>query len=213
MPGLTSGMAFSFDSPFLSLPVALLLLGACLAAWAQAARARADIRINLRFAAALMAALGAAQVLGAVREDLVDLPRAVAVIAASLGTIAIALSLFAALGRPLPQLPAALALGLSLLAGLGAALSAEPAYAFGCQLAGIALTAAACFSTRKFRTAFLSALAMLALLCGGLCLMDGSANFALLFFAAALLLAARGSQTLVEPQARTNRLFAVSGSR
>jgi hypothetical protein len=129
---------------------------------------------------------------------------AVALIAASLGTTALALGLLAIIARPLPPLAASLALALALGAGLAAALSGQPVYALGCQILGVCLTIAVGLGG-FFASPGRAALALLAassLLCGGLILMDGltdgAINFAELFFAAGLIGAARISQLGVE---------------
>ena len=195
MPDLTSGMAFVFDSL-----AALLLFASALAAWMLSVAARASSRINIRFAAMLFAALAAARAIGMALPQLQPLAPAVAMIAASLGTVALALGLFALLARPIPPLAASLALALGLGAGLAAALSGEPAYALGCQILSVCLTIAVAlngFSASK-GCASLALLAAAALVCGGLGLMDGAITIAELFFAAGLIGAARISQLRVE---------------
>lgn len=106
---------------------------------------------------------------------------------------------------------ATLALALGLGAGLGAALAAAPAYAFGCQLLCVALVLAASIGhlPSHGRRAGLSLLAGLCLLCGGLALMDGALDLALVFFAGSLICTCRASQKLVETQGQVQRLAAV----
>lgn len=195
MPDLSSGMDFLFDSA-----AALVLFAACVTAWALASGSRASSRINIRFAAMLLAALAAARALGTVLPQFAALAPAVALLAASLGTTALALGLLAILARPLPPLAASLGLALALGAGLAAALSGEPVYALGCQSLGVAIIDAV--SVNRFFTgpgrAALALLVAQAFFCAGLALMDGAINFAELFFAAGLIGAARASQLGVE---------------
>jgi hypothetical protein len=198
-------MAFVFDSL-----APLLLFAACVSAWVLAAPGRAPSRVNIRFAAMLFAALAAARLLGLLAPQFSAVAPAVALIAASLGGTALALGLFAFLARPLPVGAAALALGLSLGAGLAAALSGAPAYALGCEILGVSLSLAAALGALAANRAgaALSLMAALSLLCGGMAL--GAAGIAEMFFAAALIGAARASQPLVQTQAKHNRLAAVS---
>ena len=206
MPDIMFGMAFVFDSL-----TALLLFAACVCAWALAAPARAPSRVNIRFAAMLLAALAVARLLGTLWPQYAPLTPVVALIAASLSTMALALGLFAFLARPLPPLAASLALALALCAGLTAALSDAPVYALGCQIVGVSLTMAAglgAFANGAGRVA-LALLAMLSLLCGGFSLMDGAVNFAVLFFTAGLIGAARASQLGVEAERERHRFTAV----
>ena len=195
MPDLSSGMAFVFDSL-----ATLLLFASALIAWSLSRSARASSRINIRFAAMLFAALAAAQAIAMASPRWQALAPAVALIAASLGTVAVGLGLFALLARPIPPLAASLALALALGAGLAAALSGEPAYALGCQILGVCLTIAVAlngFSAGAGR-ASLTLLAAAALVCGGLGLMDGAIIIAELFFAAGLISTARISQLCVQ---------------
>jgi len=199
---------------------ALVLFVASVAAWALAARARTTVRVQLRFAALLFAALSVACGVSLALPDVRNLAPAVAMLAASLGTTALALGLCALLSRTVPSLAASLALALALGAGLAASLSGLPAYAFGCQILAVLLTLAAALSgfTMRPRVSVLSIAAAAALLCGGLCLMDNALTPALLFFASALIGAARASQTsrasqpLVEAQ-REARRFADIAAR
>jgi hypothetical protein len=200
-------MAFSFDSfspPF--------LFAACVSAWVLASRARASARVNIRFAAMLFAAVAAARLLGLALPQYSAVAPAVALIAASLGGTVLALGQFAFLARPLPVGAAALALGLSLGAGLAAALSGAPAYALGCPILGVSLTLAVGLGALMANRAgaALSLMASLSLLCGGMAVMDGAINFTQMFFAAALIGAARASQPLFETQGKHDRLAAVS---
>jgi hypothetical protein len=188
-------MAFVFDSL-----AALLLFASAVIAWMLSAGARASSRINIRFAAMLFAALAAARAIGMALPQFQALAPAVGLIAASLGSVALTLGLFALLARPLPPLAASLALALGLGAGLAAALSGEPAYALGCQMLGVCLTIAVglnSFAASAGR-ASLALLTAAALVCGGLGLMDGAIMIAELFFAAGLIGAARISQLRVE---------------
>ena len=88
---------------------------------------------------------------------------------ASLGAAALALCALALLARPLPPLAASLALVLALGAGLRRAVG-EPAYALGCQLAGVLIWRRRCRDVAPLHrsAAFMALLAALALLGGGL---------------------------------------------
>jgi hypothetical protein len=207
MPDLTSGMALFFDSL-----TPLLLFAACVSAWMLAGRARAAARVNIRFAAMLFAALAAARLLGLLVPRFSAVAPAVALISASLGATALALGLFAFLARPLPTGAAALALGLSLGAGLAAALSGAPVYALICQILAVSLSTAAGFGALAVMRgrAALALLAALSLLCGGFALMDGAAEFTEMFFAAALIGAARASQPPVEAKSKPHRFAAIA---
>ena len=215
MPEIISGMAFSFDSPSFALLTPPLLFAACVSGWTLMKGARASCRINIRFAAMLLAALAVARALALFLPDFAALGPAVAMIAASLGTTLLALGLFAVLAHPLPPLAASLALGLALAAGLAAALSGAPAYALGCQILGVSLTMAAALGSFAVnpRRALLSLLAALSLLGGGLCLMAQTVNFALVFFAAGLIGAARASQTRIETEREAHAVLAVKTLR
>jgi hypothetical protein len=186
-------MAFAFDS--LS---ALLLFCASIVAWWLSAACRASVRIPIRFAAILFAALAAACALG--WFGFPALARVVALIALSLGGTALALGLFAALARPVPPMAAALGLMLALFAGLAAALAAIPAYALGAAMLALSLLAA--MSLSGFFLAPLRASLVLgagcSLIAGGLTLMGGALSISLLFFAAGLIAAGRASQPGVE---------------
>jgi hypothetical protein len=187
---------------------ALILFGACIAAWTLTAQARASVRIQLRFAALLCAALAVADGLSLVLPALRNLAPAVAMMTMSLGTTALALGLGALVSRALPAVVASLALALALGAGLAASLSGLPVYAFGCQLVAVLLTVIAAFGGPVFgkRIAVMVLLAVLAFACGGLCLMGNAPNGygvspALLFFAGGLIAAARASQPLPSSEA------------
>jgi hypothetical protein len=176
----------------------LLLFAASIGAWALAGNARTASRLPIRFAAILFAAFSAAEMLGLLLPQFALLAPAVALIALSLGTTALALGMFAFLARPLPPGAAALGLCLSLGAGLAAALSGLAVYALCCAIPGVVLSMAASFGAgNPIRTGLVLA-AALSLLLGGFALMNGGIGAAALFFAAALMAAARASQKLVE---------------
>src|SRR5579862_9711024 len=124
-------MAFSFDSP-LGLSSLLLCLVAALA-WRLAGRRIASVRLNLRFAAILFAALGVAGVAAALNEPLGEVAFAIALLVMSLGGVALALSLFQP--RPAPPLLASLALVAAFACGLIATIMDAPVFAFGCLCA------------------------------------------------------------------------------
>ena len=188
---------------------AFLLFAACVMAWLLAAEARLPSRVNIRFAAMLLAALAAARLPGLALSEWSVLGPAVALIVVPLASTLLALGLFAFLVRPVPVGAAASGLGLSLAAGLAAALSGVPAYAALCPIGGGFLIAAAVFrdagAARASWSSLAGLLAALSLLCGGFALMDGAIDLAEMFLAATLIGAA--SQTRVEAQA--NGLAAV----
>jgi hypothetical protein len=187
----------------------LLLFAASVSAWMLPARARAPSRVNIRFAAMLFAALAAARMLALLLPQYSLVAPAVALIAASLGATALALGLLAFLARPVPVGAAALALGLSLGAGLAAALSGAAVYALACQILGVSLTVLAGLGALAAKRArvLLSLLAAASLLCGGMVLMAGAIPLTDIFFAAALIGAARASQPLVETEAKPAHLL------
>jgi hypothetical protein len=190
---------------------ALLLFAACVSAWVLAGDARAPSRVNIRFAAMLLAALCVAWLPGLVLPGWQVLAPVVALIVAPLASTLLALGLIGFLVRPVPVGAAALGLALSLAAGLAAALSGAPAFAALCQIAGGGLIGAAVFknfeATRAAGAALAGLLAALALLCSGFALMDDAINLAEMFLAAALI--GMASQTRVEPQAESNPRMAV----
>ncbi len=193
----------------------LMLFAASVGAWIAAGNARAASRLPIRFAATLFAAFAVAGMTRLLLPELSLLSPAVGLIAFSLGTTALALGLFAFLARPLPAAAAALALSLSLSAGLAAALSGLAVYAFCCAIPGVALSVAASLGAGRenpVRGGLVLA-ASLSLLLGGFALMDGGIPVAQLFFAAALLGAARASQKLVETGAEPAPSRAAIGFR
>ena len=200
----------AFDSLLSDAVAAPALFSACVGGWLLAGTSKAPSRINLRFAAMLLAPLAVARLLGLALPQISLLAPVVALICAPLASTLIALGLMAFLARPLPAGVSALALALSLGAGLAAALAAAPVYAVLCQGVGILLLLAVSLSNLAAggRRTGLSLLSALALLSAALCLMDGAVNLTALFFAAALLAAV--SQTRIEPQGKQPRFAAVS---
>jgi hypothetical protein len=198
-------MAFAFDS--LS---ALLLFCAAVGAWWLSAASRASVRFPLRFAAILFAATAVARALA--WFGLAALAPVVALIALSLGGTALALGLFAALGRPVPPMAAALGLMLALFAGLAAALAAIPAYALGAAMLALALPSAMSFSGFFLapRRGLLVLGAACSVIAGGLTLMGGALGVSLLFFAAGLIAAGRVSQPGVEARRQQGGLSAIN---
>lgn len=75
-------MAFLFDSL-----AALALFAACVAAWLLSSRARVGVRVNLRFAAMLLASLAVARLLGLALPQFSAVTHAVALIASSLAAV------------------------------------------------------------------------------------------------------------------------------
>jgi hypothetical protein len=190
----------------------LLLFAASIAAWWLSATSRASARIQIRFSAILFCALAAACVLG--WFGLAALAPVVALLALSLGGVALALGLFAALTRPVPPMAAALGLMLALFAGLAAALAAVPAYALFAALLALSLPAAISLSVLVLAPgrSLLVLGAVLSLLAGGFALMGGALFVSLLFFAAGLIAAGRASQAGVETR-RQLKAWPVIGAR
>jgi len=185
-------MVFLFDSL-----CALALLVSTLLSWWMAAGAGAKARINLRFAAMMLAAFSAARILPSS-----SLAFDAALLLPSLAAAAIVLAL------TFPRLPpiwlSSTILVVGLADGLLASLQGAPALALSYQ-AGAALVLFA-WGTSHFaenpRMALLSNLCAAALLSGAMAVMNVSLSAAMLFFAAFLLLAARASQAAVAEKRR-----------
>jgi hypothetical protein len=199
-------MPFFFDS--FGLAAAVLLFAAALWAWRLGATVRRGARIHLRFSILLFAALGTAGALGALAVPFQPVLPVVAMLAAGLGSAALALSVLAVFSRPVSPALSAILLVAALAAGLGAGLSSRPALAMGCQ----ALVSAPVIVIGLARLGdALRAGALLlgggfALLCAAMALMDGAVTITLLFLAASLLGLARALQLGVE-QDRAHRSF------
>ena len=198
-------MAFAFDSL-----AALTLFLSAIAAWWLSRAAKAPARVPLRFAAVLFAAFAVAW--GLSLFGFPELMPVVAMMALSLGGAAMALSLFAALGRPLPVLASVLGLMLALFAALAAPLAGSPLYALACAvIAGLVVIG---MSVSKFEgvpgRALLAMAAMLALIVGGFTMLEGAWVPTLLLFSAGLIGAARTSELGVETRQSRETLAAIN---
>jgi len=196
-------MAFSFDSL-----CALLLLAVTMVSWRMARGLRAGVRVHLRFAAVLLAALAAALPVPAP-----ELGFTVALLAASLAATALALALSFPHRAP-PIWFSSVTLALALAASLFAALAATPFPAIACQTVAAAAILAASLSRvgENPRRSLLVGAGAAALFFGGMALTADGLDQASLFFAAALGLLTRASQKPVaEIDTRVELL--VSGKR
>ncbi|HEV7959389.1 MAG TPA: hypothetical protein VGP01_00040 [Rhizomicrobium sp.] len=196
-------MAFSFDSL-----CALLLLAVTMASWRMARGLRAGVRVHLRFAAVLLAALAAALLVPAP-----GLGFTVALLTASLGAAALALALSFPRRAP-PIWLSSVALAAALAVSLFAALAATPLPALACQAVAAAAILAAGLSrvAENPRWGLLVAAGAVALFFGGMTLMADGLDQAALFFAASLGLLTRASQKPVaDSDARVELL--VGGKR
>ena len=167
-------------SDSLTLAASVALFAACVGAWWLSAHLRAAARLQLRFAAVLLAALAAAAPL--------HLGDTAALLLLPLSGTALALAAIARFARPASPLAATLVLVTALACGLGAMLSGYAMAALmALMLAGLAVIAAA-FN----RMAIIAILSGIALLASGLCALQvGVGAGTLLFCAAALLGLAR----------------------
>jgi hypothetical protein len=211
MTGVKPVMAFSFDSGF----SALLLFAASAFVWLLSPLTRTPVRLNLRFAAVLFAALAAAAFAAALSPDLGGMATAVAALAVSLGSAALGLSGFGHLSRPPPPLAAGLALGMGLMLGLAASLSGRTVLAMGALIPSAAVMLAlafGCLSTAP-RQAVLTILGAVSLLGGGMALLDNVLAPALPFFAAGLIGLALASKPPVEQQTKARVAGFVSRPR
>ena len=193
-------MAFLFDS----LCAAVLFVAAILS-WGMAESARLPARINLRFAAMMLAAFSAARTLP--DSDLaLDAALLLPCMAAAAAVLALTFP-----RRP-PIWLACLILIIGLLDGLLASLQIVPALALSYQ-AGAALVLFA-WGLSHFRenphTALLANLSAASLLFGAMAVMNASLGAAMLFFASFLLLSTRASQVAIADQRRRGHWF-VSG--
>ena len=192
-------MASSFDS-LLALS-SLLLCAVAALAWRLAARRVASIRLNLRFAAILFAALGIAGVAAAINEPLGEVAFAIALLVMSLGGVALALSLFQP--RPAPPLLASLALVAALACGLIATVMDAPVFAFGCLSLSVLVMLP--LGLARWRDAKLAAietvLGALALFLGVMALAHDAMPACFMLFAAGLMGLACASQARIQQQA------------
>jgi hypothetical protein len=209
-------MAFSFDSASLVQGFcALPLLGVAAFAWNAAPATRASVRLNLRFAAVLFAALGAAAFCVLLAPGLAGMDFAVACLVSALGGAALGLCVFAHLSRPPPPLAAGLALCAGLAAGLAASLTGQPVFALAAIIAASALMLALGFGclSRTPRIAIQTILGAAALAGGGMALMQMAQGPSLLFFAAGLMGLACASRLRIEQQAGDRLIQSVSRAR
>lgn len=204
-------MAFSLDSR-LALSAALLCIVAALA-WRLAGGRGASVRLNLRFAAVLFAALGVTGLAAACNPPLGEVLFAIALLVMALGGVALALSLFQP--RPAPPLAASAALVAALAAGLIATLMDAPMFA----LAGLTLSAAtmillglARWGRARLQAAEIIAGA-LALFFGAMALANDAPAGALILMAAGLLGLACASQPRVQQLATHGLLGSIGRGR
>ena len=168
----------------LTLAASLALFAACIGAWWLSASLRAAARLQLRFAAVLMAALAVATA--------VRLGDTAALLLLPLAGAALALAAIARFARPASPLAATLALVAALACGLGAMLSGYAMAALvALMLAGLAVIAAA-FN----RMAIVAILSGIALLASGLCALQAGVGAGTLLFCAAALVGLARPQLL-----------------
>lgn len=173
-----------FDSGLL-IASSAALFGACAGAWILSAPLKATARLYLRFAAMLLAALGCAAPLG--------LGDVAALLLLPLASTSLALSALARFARPLPQLPATLALVAALVGGIGAMLLGFWLLA----LLPVAVASLVIIAAALHGVAPIPAIAGAALLASGLgYVQQGAGAGVLLLCAAALIGLARGAQLL-----------------
>jgi hypothetical protein len=164
----------AFDS--LILIAAVALFGAAIGAWRLSAALVVQVRLYLRFAAVLLAALAAA--------SLFALSNIAALLLLPLATAALSLSALARFARPLGNLGASLVLVASLAAGLSAMLAnLEIMALIPVAVAGLVIVAAALHAMAP--VALLSGLALFA---ASLVYLEGGARGGMLLFVAAALL-------------------------
>jgi len=185
------------DSPFLLLSAALLLAIA-IAVWPLAAPLRPGARVNLRFAAMLLAAIAIAAPLPRIGDVavLVALPPAAA---------ALALAALASFTRHAPAF-AGIAPVLSVIAGLGAVILAAPMLA----AIAVALAAFVIIVVALQDLAWIGALSGALLLAALFAFLARGADVALLLFAAAALLGLLRSAFAVQ-QPRPSRFEGAIG--
>ena len=196
-------MVFLFDS----LCAAVLLMSAILSGWV-AGGAYPGARVNLRFAAMMMALCSAAPLMPSTGLAL-DVALVTPCLAASTAVLALSFPRRAALWL------SCLLLVAGLVAGLLAALKQMPSLALGFQ-AGAALVLAAWCASRleeNPHAAILAGLGAASLFFGAMAVMNGTLDAAMMFFAVFLLLAARASKAAVVYRHRRQRQLLISGSQ
>jgi hypothetical protein len=204
-------MGFSFDSR-LALS-AILLCAVSALAWHLVRGRRPGVRLNLRFAAVLFAALGVEGLAASWAPSFVAVAFAVAMLVMALGGVALALSLFAP--RPAPPFAASVALVAGLGCGLASVLTGAPGFALGAEV--LAVGAMLLLGLTRFDEARLAAMEViagaLALLAAAMALLQASLTGALILFAAALLGVSCASQTRVEQKAAALAIQPISRPR
>lgn len=175
----------AFDS--LDILAACALFTASIGAWLLAAPLRSPVRLYLRFAAMLFAALAAAAPLG--------LAGIAALFLLPLGCASLMVSAVAQFARPLPIFAASLALVTALAGGLTALLSGMPLFA----LAPVMFASLAVIAASLNSVAAIPVLAGASLLASGLVLLEQGARAGLFLFCAAALVG------LAKPSARQKR--------
>lgn len=195
-------MAFSFDSL-----CAGILFVAAIFSWRMTREVRPAARINLRFAAILLAALAVSLLAPAM-----GLGFTIALLSPTLAAAALALAL--CFSRNAPIWFSSFALILALAAGLIAALESTPVVALVCQSIAAGAIFISAFSRlgENPRSGFLASAGAASLFLGAMTLMNSALSEAALFFAAALLLLTRALQAPVAEQRGQARFF-VSGKR
>jgi hypothetical protein len=176
---------------------ASILFAVCVASWLLARGFKPAVRLNLRFAAMLLASL-------AVAAPVAQVGDVAALVVLPLAGTALTLAALARFARRAPPLTASLALAASLACGLGAVLTGAPLLAaFPAVLATLLIAGAA---LQDF--AWVAALSGVTLLAGISAFVRDGAGTGLLLFAAASLLGLSRSALPVEQtrEARLGRL-------
>jgi len=200
-------MAFSFDSLSFDGAAGLVLLTVAIWSWWLSRNLRAGMRVPLRFASVMLAALAVSLLLPAP-----GLAFNVALIVAAVASVALALAFRFRPGASVWFSPVALAISFGL--GLGASLAGVPLLSFVAVAGTAVYIAVACFSrARGHRLNNLMALlGAMAMILGGAAMIDDALAPAALFLASALGFVTRGlKDPIVIADARIE-LF-VSGER
>ena len=185
----------------------LLLLAASLFVWTRALRA--SVRLNLRFAAVLFASLAVSALAASLSPAFAGLSLAVAALVAGLGSVALGLCVFALLSRTPPQLGAGLVLGAGLILGLLASLSGQSVFVLAAIIPAAAVMIALGFGSlaAQPRMGIETLLGAVALLGGGMALMQDALTSSLLFFAAGLTVKIDGSYVKDLQESPENQVF------
>ena len=186
---------------------ALLLCAVAALAWRFAAGGKAQLRLNLRFAAVLFAALGVAGVAAALAPAFRGPAFAIAMLVVALAAPALALSLF----NRAPPLAASAGLTAGLAAGMASVLGDAPLFALLALTASVLammILASAYRGGLKAAQIFAGSLGLFG---GGMALLEGALTGALILFAAGLLGLASASQAGVQTRPARGLGPAVSG--